>query len=497
MNTNTDITKTDFKSLICRREEIDTLQQMYESNKPEFLALYGRRRVGKTFLIKQFFKDKKGIFFNVMGTKNGAFIEQLSHFSDQVGKAFYNGANLAPPKNWDDAFKSLTNAIEKAQAKKIILFFDEIPWMATRKSRLLQNLDYYWNQYWSSDARVKLIICGSSASWIINKVINNTGGLHNRITGSMHLDPFNLRETKSYLNSLGIQLTNQQILLIYMLTGGVAYYLSSVGKGLSAAQVIEKMAFDEKGILFNEFNNLFSSLFDQSDICVQIIKEIGKYQYGVGKTELLKKLGKAFMGDSGLKKLEELEEAGFIVSFTPHYHKRQGIYYKLIDEYIIFYLKWIMPIKKSLQKKALEKGNWQSVQQTPAWHSWLGYAFEAICYKHISAIRKALSISPGAVANTWRYVPKKGKTERGAQIDLLFDRDDDAITICEIKCTEEPFVLTKDYVVTLQRKLAVFKEQTRTKKQIFLAIVSASGVKNNFYAEDIISGVVTLDDLFR
>ena len=492
---NTDKNKSvDF---IGRTEEIAILEQMYASNKPEFLALYGRRRIGKTFLIRHFFKRKNGIFFNVTGTKNGSLAEQIFHFTDQISKTFYNGIALAIPKSWDEAFNLLTKTLKETPVKKIALFFYEIPWMATKKSRLLQNLDYYWNQHWSNDARIKLIICGSSASWIVNKIINNKGGLHNRITRRIHLDPFNLQETKAYLNSLGVQLKNQQILLLYMVTGGVAYYLSDVKKGLSATQIIEKMAFSEKGILFDEFNNLFSSLFDNSDICIQIIQTIGKHRYGLGKNELLKSLGKSLQGGTGLKKLEELEEAGFIMSFTPCYHKRQGIYYRLIDEYVFFYLKWLAPTKQSLQKKSLEKGNWQSIQQTPAWYSWLGYAFESVCYKHISAIRKTLSIPPNAIASAWRYVPRKGNLEQGAQIDLLFDRNDDVITICEIKYTEEPFILTKEYVSTLKRKLLVFKEQTRTKKQLFLSIISANGIKNNFYAEDIISGIVTLEDLFK
>ena len=381
--------------------------------------------------------------------------------------------------------------------RKIVLFFDEIPWMMTKKSRLLQTLDYYWNQHWSNNKRVKLIICGSSASWIIKKVINDKGGLHNRITQKIHLAPFNLHETKSYLNSLGVQLKNQQILLLYMATGGVVYYLSFVKKGLSATQLIENLAFSEKGVLFYEFDNLFSSLFDQSEVFIKIVQMLSKHPYGLGKRELLKRLGKSSIGGSGIKKLEELEDAGFITSFTPHYHKRQGIYYKLIDEYVLFYLKWIAPIKKSLQKRLLEKGNWQGMQRTPAWYSWLGCAFEAVCYKHIFAIRKALSIPPDAIANAWRYMPRKDKSKYGgAQIDLLFDRNDDAITICEIKYTEKLFILTKEYMAVLKRKLDVFKEQTRSKKQLFIAIISANGIKNNFYAKDSIGGVVTLDDLF-
>jgi len=494
MNKNMQKKHVDFTG---RAEEVDILMQLYESRKPEFMALYGRRRIGKTFLIRKVFEKKKCIFFNVTGTKNGPIAEQITHFCEQVGKVFYRGANLAAAKNWDEAFKLLTNAIKEERSKKIILFFDEIPWMATKKSRLLDNLDYYWNQHWSNDSRIKLIICGSSASWIVDKIINNKGGLHNRVTMRMRLEPFNLQETKAYLQNSGIQLKNQQILLIYMVTGGVAHYLSGIKKGLSAAQNIEMIAFNEKGILFDEFNNLFSSLFNNPDVCTQIVQAISGYQYGVGKRELLKSIGKSLVGDSGVKKLNELEEAGFIMSFTPHYHTRQGIYYRLIDEYITFYFKWLAPIKKSLQRKALEKGYWQSIQQTPAWYNWLGYAFESVCYKHLHVIRKALSIPPDAIANSWRYVPRKGELERGAQIDLLFDRNDDTITICEIKYTEEPFVLTKEYVDILKRKLAVFKEQTRTKKQLFLVIITANGLKNNFYAEDIVSGVVTLDDLFK
>ncbi|MDR1057545.1 MAG: hypothetical protein LBL17_03175 [Coxiellaceae bacterium] len=184
------------------------------------------------------------------------------------------------------------------------------------------------------------------------------------------------------------------------------------------------------------------------------------------------------------------------MAFTPYLHKRQGIYYCLTDEYVFFYLKWIAPIKKSLQKKALEKGYWQSIQQTPAWYSWLGYAFELVCYNHIAEIREALSIPSGALANAWRYAPRKETPEHGAQIDLLFDRDDDSITVCKIKYSREPFILTKEYVASLKRKLAVFREQTRTNKQLFLALISANGIKSNFYVDGTLSGVATLDDLF-
>lgn len=481
-----------------RDEEAAILQRLFDSKKPEFLALYGRRRVGKTFLIRQFFEKKDAVFFNVTGSKEGPRPKQLAHFIQQVGKVFYGGASLAISKNWNDAFHVLTEAInQQTKNKKIILFFDELPWMATKKSMLLQELDYYWNQYWSNDNRIKLIVCGSSASWIIQKIINNKGGLHNRITHKINLEPFTLSETKRFLDNQGIKLKNQQILMIYMVMGGVPYYLSRVEKGLSAAQIIENLAFTQKGVLLEEFDNLFSSLFDHSEIYIQLIKTIANRRYGIGQRELLKTVGTSVMGGVGVKALRDLEETGFIMSFIPHNHKRQGIYYRLVDEYTYFYLKWIAPIGKALQRKSLDKGNWQAMQRTPEWNIWLGYAFEAVCYKHISVIRKTLSISPDAIANTWRYIPRKGTKKRGAQIDLLFDRKDDAITLCEIKYSDEPFTITKEYVEALKRKIDVFKEQTRTKKQLFLTFISVNGIKNNYYAEDMISGIVTLDNFFN
>ena len=470
--------------IVGRHEEITVLKKLLESKRPEFLAIYGRRRIGNTYLIRQFFGDANAAFFNVTGSKEGALTEQLTHFMRKIGEVFYGGAILAVPKSWSDAFHILTQAIAaQPKKKKVVLFFDELPWMATPRSRLLQSLDYYWNQYWSNDERIKLVICGSSASWIIQKVINNQGGLHNRITHRIQLEPFTLLETKLFLHSYGIKLDHQQVLMLYMATGGVPYYLADLEKGMSAAQLIEKLAFTKNGILFDEFNNLFSSLFDNSEEYVQILRAIEAHRYGIGKNELLTQLGSSAMGGGGTQRLQELEETGFIISFMPYQHKRQGIYYRVIDEYSLFYLKWIEPIKKTLQKRSSAESHWQSIQNTPEWHNWLGYAFEAVCYKHIAHIRKALAINPGAIADSWRYAPRKGSDERGAQIDLLFDRPDDVITLCEIKYTDKPFVLSKEYVETLQRKLKVFKDQTGTNKQLFLSMISANGLKNNFYAE--------------
>jgi uncharacterized protein len=239
----------------------------------------------------------------------------------------------------------------RLQIKKLFCFFDEFPWMATRRSRLIQNLDYYWNQHWSRNKRIKLVICGSSASWIIDKIINDQGGLHNRITKQILLEPLTLYDTKRFLYKQGIKLNDSQILQIYMVIGGVPYCLTHIKKGLSATQIIENLAFRKRDLLVDEFDNLFSSLFSSHKICIEMIRMIASCKYGIGKESLLRKLGKNVMGKLGQTKLDELEKAGFIISFKPYEHKQKGVYYKVIDEYVLFYLKWIEPVKETLMKK--------------------------------------------------------------------------------------------------------------------------------------------------
>ncbi len=484
--------------MIGRNEELNTLKQMLQSKSSEFLAIYGRRRVGKTFLIISFFEKEDVIFFNVTGVKDGPISEQIGHFTKQIGSIFYKGARLKPGKNWDETFEILTEALEASDKnKKIVLFFDEFPWMATPNSRLLQNLAYYWNQHWSRDKRIKLIICGSSASWIINKIVNNKGGLHNRLTRNIHLAPFKLIDSKEYLHSLGIKLNNEQILQIYMVAGGIPYYLSKMERGLSAAQNIDKIAFRRKSFFLQEFHNLFASLFNDYEIYIDIVRTIAKHRYGIGQDALLKKMGKALHGKGGLEKLKALQETNFIISFKPFGHSKKGIYYKVIDQYCLFYFDWIEPIKDTLLEKGFSGKYWEKIQESAAWHSWSGYAFEAICYEHIAPISKALNLTSTAVPYAWRKTTIKGSKEQGAQIDLLFDREDDSISICEIKYTDQPFSIDKQYAANLNRKIAVFKETTRTSKQIFLSIISASGINKSIYSEDMVDGVVTLDDLFK
>lgn len=485
-------------NLIGRNEEKIILDDFFDSNKSEFLAIYGRRRIGKTFLIKQIFAQKDCLFFNVTGIQNGKMITQIERFTKEISRTFYQGIELKKQDNWIDAFDVLSNAIEKlAKDKKIVLFLDEFPWMATHKSGLLQALEHRWNHAWSNDNRIKLIICGSSASWIINKIINNKGGLHNRITKQIHLMPFHLRDTISLLKNQKINLNNKQVAELYMITGGVPYYLLHAEKNKSTAQIIDEIAFRKDGLLFYEFDNLFSSLFENSNNYIELLRIIAKSHTGIGQEEVISQLNEISRGGRIINRLQELEDTGFVISFTPHQHKKRGKYYRLIDEYSLFYLDWIEPVKNTLQKKSLEPGYWIEKHNTPTWYNWAGYAFESICYKHLTQIRKKLGINASAIANGWRYSPTAKSGEKGAQIDLLFDRDDDAITICEIKYTTEPFEIKKDYADNIKRKIAIFKQKTKTNKQIFFVMISANGIKETLYSEELVQGMVTLEDLFN
>lgn len=483
--------------IVGRLREQELLRELFKSKKAEFIAIYGRRRVGKTYLIKNLMDSLPCTLFHVTGLQNGTSKEQLQEFAIQIGTTFYQGAPITPRKHWRDAFDDLTQAINKLPKEKtVVLFFDELPWMATPRSRLLTALELYWNRYWVFDRRIKLIICGSATSWIIENIINNKGGLHNRVTRTIQLKPFSLFETKSYLKEHRVSLNHRQILDLYTVLGGVPLYWSFVKKGRSAQQCIDELCFQSDGPLVKEFERLFASLFEDAKPYIALIRIIAKHRYGVGQSELIIK-SKLPDGGNTVHKLNQLEEAGFITSLVPYGHKDKGKYYVIDDEYSLFYLRWIEPNLKTITKKATNVGFWTSQSKLPAWKIWAGYAFESICYKHIDQIRHALKIDPGSIAGTWRYSPRAKDDQEGAQVDLLFDRPDGIITLCEIKCSDNLFAIDKSYAQDLQKKMDIFQKHTRTKKQLFLSMITTLGLKPTMYSEGIVMSQATLEDLFK
>lgn len=484
-------------TIIGREEELEVLKEALDSEKAEFLAVYGRRRVGKTYLIRSFFSNQDCVFFQVSGIQHAKSAEQLIEFKKEIQNVFYKsfkGTTLSNPKNWLSAFEMLDDAISVfAKDKKVVLFFDEFPWMAKRKDKLLQALDYYWNRYWSSNKNIKLVICGSAASWIIENILNNKGGLHNRVTKRLPIESFTLKEVKEYLRNNQINYDNYQVLQLYMCLGGIPYYLDMLKKGLSAVQNINELCFRKRGTLLDEFHNLFSALFEHGTIHENIIKFISTKREGVSREEIEKYLGTK--GGRLTLWLKELEQAEFISSFTP-WGRKYGAYYKITDEYTFFYLSWIEPfIKAGMRSK--KSSYWEEVAQMPAYKAWAGYAFEAVCFKHISNIRNALHISGGALASTWRYIPPKNSKLTGAQIDLLFDRNDNIVNICEIKHANGPYKIDKNYASNLENKCKIYQEVTKTHKQVVISMITTFGLQKSDYANDIIFSGCDLNDLFK
>jgi uncharacterized protein len=481
--------------IIGRHAEKSELSDAYNSKQAEFIAVYGRRRVGKTYLIKNYFQGKPGVYFQMTGIYKGSLSQQLARFSKEIGDTFYRGASLKVPMNWMEAFEELTQAMAQVpKNKKIVIFLDELPWMSTRKSGLISALEYFWNRHWVNDKRMKLITCGSAASWLIKKIIKNRGGLHNRVTRKIRLLPFNLHETSLYLRHLGYQCNNQQVSKLYMMMGGIPYYLNQIKKSYSVDQNVDNLFFNPNGMLFDEFDEVFASLFDDSEQYKELITLIGAHKDGLQRSKIEEQSTLTGKGGRLSRRLEDLEYAGFITSYIPFGHKKKGIFYRISDEYCYFYLKWIEPIKNQLKQNKITK-YWRSMINTPGYFSWLGYAFENLCYKHIHQIKRALNIDDSCLASPWRYIPRKNTNERGVQIDLLFDRNDNAITVCEIKYTDKPFSIDKQYSQNLQQKIDVFKKVVNTDKQIFLAMISANGLHSTAYIKHV-DFVVKLDDLF-
>ncbi len=479
--------------IFARNRELKLLEGLYTSKKPEFLAIYGRRRVGKTYLIREFFK-KKGLYFALTGVKGASTRKQLRNFAEEFGRVFGRPKGYKLPSDWFEAFSQLRNALERVKgSERIILFFDELPWLAVPRSGFLEDLDHFWNRYMSEDNRVVLIVCGSAASWMIRKIVHNKGGLYGRLTAEIRLLPFDLKETEDYLRQQDVTLNRKAVADIYMAIGGIPKYLNYVQRGQSAIQTVGHLCFD--GPLTNEFDELYASLFENHTRHVSIVKALAERPCGLTKSEIAQASGLSAGGGMNMI-LQELEQSGFILAIRDFGKQKKESRYRLIDEYSLFYLRWGPKAKESNLSHGDDKF-WMNVFNSPLGQSWAGYAFEMLCLKHISNIKRSLGIEGVMTsASGWVYKSLKGSSEKGAQIDLVIDRADNCINLCEIKYCNEEFLITKAYDKELREKRNIFFSQTKSKKSIFLTLISPYGVKKNagyFGTADV---TLTLDDLF-
>src|SRR4051812_13701134 len=477
------------EKLIGRETEQKILKEALASTQAELVAVYGRRRVGKTFLIRAVYGEQ--IVFELSGIHEAKLSVQLENFSLSLQSAIGSKVPIAVPRNWLQAFSILQQYLTgKPGKKKAVVFFDEFPWLHSQRSGFLSAFEHFWNSWASRQAGLVVVICGSAASWMIENIVNNKGGLHNRITRQIRLLPFNLAETEAYLKSGNINLDQYQTLQLYMAMGGIPQYLKGLQAGESAAQNLDRLCLIKDGPLKTEFRNLYRSLFENPQHHEAVVRALARKRQGLTRNEIIEACGLS-SGGTATSILAELEESGFIMQYTPFQKTTKDSIYKLTDEYSLFYLKFIEG------SRSTGSGTWLRLSTGSSYLSWSGFAFEAICQKHVVQIKKALGIE-GVLTETsvWRYLPKE-KEEQGAQIDLLIDRQDLCINICEMKFSTSGFTIDKRYAQELVTKMQVFREITKSKKTLFLTMITTYGVKRNDYYVGLVQNELTMDALFK
>jgi len=481
------------KLFIGREKEQELLKSYIDSNQSEFIAVYGRRRVGKTFLIQKVVGDNYA--FYVAGMNNVNMRTQLANFMESLRKM---GVKTKSAKTWLDAFVALENYLETLPGGRKIIFIDEMPWMDTPRSNFISGLEHFWNSWASWRDDIKLIVCGSATSWIINNLIKNRGGLHNRVTHKISLQPFTLKECKMYFDARGFRLSPKQIAECYMVLGGVPFYLSKMDKGESIAQNIDRLIFAPDGELNGEFQSLYNSLYKNADNHIKIVTALATKGKGLTRQELLEKTELPSNGKFSTM-LEELQNCGFIRNYEPflsdfNTKKRSAIdnrdscdtLYQLLDPFSLFYFQVMA------QGKIRDEHYWTNNQNSQSFSSWCGLAFEMLCLNHIEQIKQALGIS-GVSTNIFSWFGKGEK--RSVQIDLLIDRADKTINLCEMKFYGKPYQLTAKDEQDIEDKVLTFREITKTDKNIIVTMITSKGIERNEHS-DVIQKELVLEDLF-
>jgi uncharacterized protein len=471
--------------IIGRNKEQEELQRAYTSEYSEFVAVYGRRRVGKTYLIRETFCYK--FTFSHAGMANGNKQEQLAAWRQSLEEC---GMHLTKtPRDWMEAFGLLRTLIKDSSEERKVIFIDEMPWMDTPGAKFVNALEFFWNSWASARKDILLIICGSATSWIINKIFKNHGGLHNRVTYRIYLQPFTLHECELYAESQQVKFTPYDLLEAYMVMGGVPYYWSLLDKGMSLAGNIDELFFSQNGELRYEFEALYHSLFRQPEVYIKIVTLLGNHKNGLTRNEIIEG---ASLQDNGATThvLEDLEHCGFIRWYNNFGKRKNDVVFQLIDNFTLFYFKFMQ------KNKSNDNHFWSSVYNSSTRYSWTGLAFERVCFQHIPQIKQALGIS-GVTTNTLAF-KLKGDNEdsSGVQIDMLIDRADNVINLCEMKFSQDTYTIDKDYDQQLRHKLTRFTEATKTRKAVHLTMVTTYGVTHNTYWNRV-QKEVTAEDLFK
>lgn len=469
--------------IIAREREKEQLLKLYARNSSELVSLTGRRRVGKTFLVNALFGTK--LDFELTGLQHGTRPAQLANFSRALAR---KTGVASKPTNWQEAFFLLEDHLRRLEVnRKMVVFFDELPWIATPKSGFLAAFGHFWNTY-AERQNILIIICGSAASWMINKVVRHKGGLHNRITQRIQLDPFNLRETRAYLEAQNFNYGNYDIAELYMALGGVPYYLNALNPDLSPAQNLANVAFDRAGLLHDEFSRLYPALFDGAERHIEVIRALSARPYGLDRPAIV--AATSLSNGGGLTRiLEELEFSGFIQGFYLFKQKKRYRRFRLVDEYSNFYLRFIEP------NKLESAGAWEAVRNQQSYVTWRGYAFENLGLRHLFEIKAALGIA-GVATTASTFTHRGDEHTSGLQIDLLIQRADRAINLCEFKFYNAPLRLNKQQLIRLRQRRDDFRQFTRTDHTLFTTLITPYGLVKQPGLGGVVNQSITLDHLF-
>lgn len=475
--------------IIGRKKEIEELERLYNSGRPEFVAVYGRRRVGKTFLIKQALKDK--ITFQHTGVSPVDQEDEKNRLRTQLESFYYSMLDqglegFKQPKSWMEAFFQLEQLLKKLdRGQRMVIFFDELPWMDTARSRFLSAFESFWNSWCSSRDNVMLIVCGSATSWILSNLSRNKGGLYGRLTDEIKVYPFTLKECEEYFESQNIELSRFDIVQSYMVFGGIPYYLSYFRPGYSFEQNTDMILFGSRPRLKDEFNRLFKAIFNNAEDCKKIIRFLSSRNYGYTREEISNAINLPLGG--GLSNtLAVLSESDFIVRYSP-YGKGNEDHYKLIDNFCLFWLKYV----ESNQNDAtfLNDNLTSDIMK-----GWRGVAFEQVCWQHISQIKHALEIG-GVKASISAWNVKGDDSKSGAQVDMLIIRDDNIVNLCEMKFYSTACVIDKEEELKLLHRVEMLKERLSAKQKIHLTLITTYGLVHGKHSGKI-QKVVECDDLF-
>ena len=475
--------------IIGRKHEQVVIKNYLESGKAELVAIYGRRRVGKTYLVKSIFANQFDFSFTGMYDVTRAI--HLSQFQKTLEK--YSGKRVGRLSNWFDAFDALQDYLDTLQKERIVVFLDEIPWMDTPKSNFLAAFGRFWNVWASTKQNLKLFVCGSATTWMLSKFIGDKGGIYGRVCRPIWLAPFSLGETEQFLQEIkGIEMSRHQILLAYMVLGGIPYYLDMLIKGMPLDVCIDDLFFKQKAPLRTEFDFLFRSLFKNSKIYRNVVLALATRLKGMTRQELLENL-KLNEGGELTEVLDNLVKCDFIRKYTAIGKTERDAMFQLTDLFSLFHIKFVA------DNSGQDEHYWSKLSGKGPMTSWSGYAFEQVCLHHLNAIKRALSIG-GVISNvhSWSCRPftdKNGTQWKGAQIDLLIDRADEVINICEIKYVSDKYAIDSEYEERLRNRGTLFRTVTNTKKSIQYTFITTYGVAHNIHS-GIVHSEVIMEDLF-